>query len=525
MINIPREVQISENISEVKPVQDFKGEILSSIGESLKNTAKTMESKILANAEFDFNNNAVNNISAMYEENQSNPAALKTNLDAFWKGYSKKIPPESQNKIYGLYNDLSNKYIQKASSNYNSVLDNEYQFNILQTEHNLKTQTEILASDLFSSDINKSKTSAVNLLDAMANHDKLYNSTRTDGTPLFTPQQRMQASLEFKKDAIRNSLKAKVQESDNPMSVISYFENNEVVIPKIEGISEAPTIIPLTLEDKLDITKDLYSEMNSKINYKEKLINIEEKEKDRIGRTGMQAVMGMKSEGKEIPKDIVKLLSPYLDAKGIKELHSIVNNPDPISSNGDVLKNLRQSAVQGVNISDAARSSYDSGELTFDDYKNLEEYNNQYQGKVTNPVAVGRNYIDDTSKTITDFSPSFSSKTSQGVNEAKAQYELEIETRRKNGVQVSPYEAIEIAKQSLYKNLNPQTLNTLGIKLNNSSNGVVADTSNVKDSMDKQKIDLINKYKNRGMTNEQMASDKNFISELNKINNAFKGIQ
>ena len=110
-INIPREVQISENISEVKPVQDFKGETLSSIGESLKNTAKTMESKILANDEFDFNNNAVNNISAMYEENQSNPAALKTNLDAFWKGYSKKIPPESQNKIYELYNDLSNKYI------------------------------------------------------------------------------------------------------------------------------------------------------------------------------------------------------------------------------------------------------------------------------------------------------------------------------------------------------------------------------------------------------------------------------
>lgn len=190
MINIPREVQISEGIQSVQPVSlQEKAQLFNDMAKETQTFVSDMQQKAQTNDRLDFENYATTQTREIYEQNKLNPTALKKEYDALFSGLSKNATGEEFKAYRNYFDNVSNSYIQKATNNYNRKQEDDLKINTMTAYNEELKKLDDLAPNALIGTSEQRYNAGLAIADSINRVKNLTSQVNSEGQYIFSAEQ------------------------------------------------------------------------------------------------------------------------------------------------------------------------------------------------------------------------------------------------------------------------------------------------------------------------------------------------
>lgn len=466
---INRDELLSGDVQQVRPFGlEAKAQSMQSLSNTLGSVANTMQKQALDLAILDFNSTAADEINKIYYSNPAEPEDLRKQYDAYWKGYSKNVPLTLRGSLQKLYSDLSEKYVNKALSTKAKNISVQREEKVNKTENAFYRHGVELTSGIISDDPAEQQMAAVNLLDILDAHNNLLNSVGAEGEYLFTAEQKQKRQQDLMTNILQTNLQNSIINSPNPLEIIERIESDALILPPIAGVSTENVNISAMLnpESKSKITKAAKDAYMDRIRSRETILNIEQKESDRIiNKAIVSAALDIQNGGTGLPKQYAKVLNANAtDINQLKQIAAVTENKQTPISDMNAVNEVKTNIGKGIPQKDYLISN--RNKFSPEDYDALIKENNLQFGTPSNPYEVGAKQLLDLNKIVLETpGAEYDATLKMAVSNTKITYDkLYRDYAAKNPNTPLTFEVAESLKdQALAINLDAQQRYNLGL--------------------------------------------------------------
>lgn len=170
-------------------------------------------------------------MSRMYNEAKNDPALLKQKIDGFKTGFVKGIKnAELAQKFEMIYDTTAIPYIDKATDQYNRILDQEREVAALTHIESSISGVKDLADGLVSDIPERNMAAHASMSDIINEVSKTVSMRKSDGTFMFTPEQQIAYTKRAQKQIEEQVKTARLRPIENEL-----LQNPQSLIQKIQS--------------------------------------------------------------------------------------------------------------------------------------------------------------------------------------------------------------------------------------------------------------------------------------------------
>lgn len=191
-------------------------------------TAEVLADKANKKHEMDFRNQAQDGINKAYERNQSNPQQLQKELQSLRGGLVKNTPRNLRDTFDSSFSQLSQPFLNKATSNHGRVLTSELKASSLQNLEHGRIAMSSVAADFLSNDpvaVADATQAAQAKITEMSN---TLSETDLTGQPVFNGNERFSLMKKFIDETSFSAIRSAYDDSIDKEDFLERFESGEM---------------------------------------------------------------------------------------------------------------------------------------------------------------------------------------------------------------------------------------------------------------------------------------------------------
>lgn len=376
----------------------------------------------------------------------ADPNELQLQIDKYKEDVMETLPRrELGDRLNTNIDILSGPIINRSLENKRKVLDNQTETDARLMINQAQGDLVDIVPNLLSEDPDVAATAARSMQLAVFDVDKTLGMTKSDGTPMFTPETRATKVQAMINSAYEGVAKTYIEASEDKMLAMNNWKNGEVKIPlpdeegNIQLLNIRDAMPP---ETRVKVDKAVTQMVKEDIS----LRNAADAKADRDFNkesTRLRSELQVSKQNNQLTIQQVEALKPRLTPDHYTEMRQIAIQDDP-TTDGKTFANLSLQMSQGYDISDQlAQARFVAQDLSNEDYFRLQALNESKASTKKTPIESGREYL---SNQFGVLSKEFGLPQSAALSEALFDYESTIEQFiEKNGREPSFTEIRELS--------------------------------------------------------------------------------
>lgn len=340
----------------------------------------------------EYQNLSIQSINDAYRRNSNNPDQLQKELDVIGKNLLKKAPGMIRAQVTSDFNTLAVNKIEKARSAKNKIDDSNLEFNVMQLEQQLiagvtdNVDNFFVFDDTMSPAERQARASAG--LGAISQSyeklDRLYQTTKSDGTPLFSADKRFKSVNGLMELASSDIAEKYAQANPDRLKAFHDISNNELEI-EIQDEQGNPIKInvmkalPPLVRDK--VTKNTTKYIKDELSIASSLNAAQDRVKKQNGDLAKINITRDAQDGKLNDPAAQKQTLDALDNLAAKDLidpdnyldsREIVKNPfAKVTTDYRYALELETRMENGESVGEEMRSAFKEGKLGLNEFQKL----------------------------------------------------------------------------------------------------------------------------------------------------------
>lgn len=393
--------EIAQNFSVVQPLAlEAAANLASNLGDVAARKAEVMRDSAVQRYNLSIDNEIHQEINRISNDNMGDPMALQASIDGFKKGYLPKILGDDIKERAGFSIDaISAPHIKRSQDAKQKRDDTELELLTLENINNSKNAISNLVPDLISSDPETVVLAGQAAQVHMSNVINSLRRTKSDGTPMFTPEQIFSRTEAARNMMLTQAVRSAVDANPNRLQALSDWRSGriELALPDENG-----QLHRMNIRDSLDdetrekIDRDIVSNIKDEIS----ILNSIDSRQEKLFRERSEQVsaeMEIKMQDGTLTMQELELNRNSIDPNIFVDLRKMVLSDDP-TTNQAVFGDIYNRAVGGEDVTELARfSRFTSKNLNNNDFKTIlqeiKSNRDQKASGVIDPVTNARRFV------------------------------------------------------------------------------------------------------------------------------------
>lgn len=192
------------------------------------NTADVLKQKANHAHELNFKNQAQEEINAIFERNQTDPAQFQKEAQAAQRGLIKSAPLFMRDTFKQGFEAQAKPYLNKVTANHEKQLTDEIKFSTLKRIDLAKQSATVMAGGLFSDDPVQVADSGTALQELIMDATAAASAVDGRGMPVLTAEQRFNVGKDFVDDVAYSSVRAGYDDTVDKQAYLDKFISGEL---------------------------------------------------------------------------------------------------------------------------------------------------------------------------------------------------------------------------------------------------------------------------------------------------------
>lgn len=495
-------------------------QVIGNLADYATKKGQQIQQGTMTNYQMNVRNQMKQRVSELERNFGNDPAVLQGELNNYRKDLLSSIPQESvRQRIEGEYGVLIQPSINRATEKKLTILDEETELN---ARLSLMEQTDNLllnVDDLISNDPVRATQAAQSVQLSMATIQSTINTTKHDGTSIFSPAERATKVLATRDTMFKAAAARWMQNQPNKMKALQDWQANGLVV---NFPDENGDVQKVNLRDAMGpqvatkVNDDLVRQLKDEFSIKANIAAAEERSLRLTTRATMRELLPKAQTGQLTLQD-VEANKYRLDVREYEDLRRAAIQGNPITDNR-IKHDLLQRAYDGEVVEDIAGAMYRSGSLAIQDYQDLVRVQESQASTQADPIQAGRKNVVDSLGGLSQGLQSFQSTV---IANATRDYDERVEEFVQiNQRQPNLSEAFAIRDEILpaWQNVEEKHLFAVTPKpkfldVNKSNYSTITP-----EAMEKGKVDTIRFFQEKHNGNEEaIVNDPDFLREQERL--------
>ena len=351
-------------------------ELAAKVEQSAIRTAQELNTNADNIYKTDFEIASRKSISDIYAKNPNNPEKLRQDFDAAQKGLLKDASPQMAMELEARFEILTASHLARSSENKLKIDNDSLKEKALEGMNLAQNSMEHMATNMFSDNPEVAASASKSAQLALLDFQKYNNQTTPDGTPLFSPEQKVNRAQNFRNQSMFLSAQNYIQESDDPIAAYERIESGQKKLTFLDPEDN----VQLELDPTSDMSVEDLWKLRQKAEslFKAKAKEIEVVQSLEYGREMYDGDRRVDPKNKDDRNDLNlffdTVLAPEIknmpDAQKTEAIVEFTNRtgivPDLVTSN--LRKTIRSGAVESIEASRQLTSIINNNPMTASEF-------------------------------------------------------------------------------------------------------------------------------------------------------------